>query len=183
MLLAATSGLVVARAVASAEAAADRFGRVRPVLVATRDVAPGAVLGAGVVELRDLPAGSVAPGSAGEDALGRRASAAIRTGEVVHLARVAPAGRSAVAALLPPGTRGIAVPTGPGSLPLEVGDVVDVLATTGEGVVPPTVTVADATVVVDVGEGAVTVAVPRDQAPQVAYAVATGLVTLALVGG
>jgi Flp pilus assembly protein CpaB len=181
-VLAAASGLVVARALDEARGAAARFGHLRPVLVATRDLAPGTVLAAGAVERRNLPAAAVAPGAAGEEALGRRLSAAVRTGEVVHGARVAPAGRSAVAALLPAGARGVAVPAGSGSLPLEVGDVVDVLATTGEDVVPPTTTVSAGAVVLDVVDDAVTVAVPADEAARVAYAVATGVVTLTLAG-
>jgi Flp pilus assembly protein CpaB len=95
---------------------------------------------------------------------------------------------SAVAALLPPGTRGVAVAHGDEALPLAPGDVVDVLATVGavppdDATSAPTVTVTSAAVVVAVGEAAVTVAVPLDDTTRVAYAATIGVVTLALVGG
>jgi Flp pilus assembly protein CpaB len=109
-------------------------------------------------------------------------------GEVVHGDRLAPAGLSAVAALVPAGTRGVAVPSSADTLRLEAGDVVDVLATVVAGTSDdpagaPTVTVSAGAVVVAVDEGAVTVAVPVEETPQVAYAAVTGIVTLVLVGG
>jgi hypothetical protein len=72
-----------------------------------------------------------------------------------------------VAALLPPGTRAVAVPTGEASAPVRRGDVVDVLAsfdpsTTGSG--EPTVAIAAGALVVDVGDGVVTVAVLPEEA-------------------
>ncbi len=76
------------------------------------------------------------------------------------------------------------MPTDVAGLTLQVGDVVDVLATvdaldTGAA---PTVLVAPASAVVHVAEATVTVAVTVEQAPKVAYAVAAGIVSLALVG-
>jgi hypothetical protein len=63
--------------------------------------------------------------------------------------------------------------------PVEPGDRVDVLVTVGDA---PTVTVASRAVVVDVTEDAVTVAVPTDRAPRVAFGAVAGAVTLALRG-
>lgn len=185
----ATLALVVATAwaltgaISRVEAEADRHGATRSVLVATRDIAPGDVVDEGNAVVRELPGGAVGPGAAGGERLGGRASQPIHHGEVVHEGRLAPAGASPVTALLPPGSRGIAVPAAAGALPLQVGDVVDVLATGDalDAAGAPTVTVAAAAVVVDVGEDATTVAVPAEQAPAVAYAVAASLVTLALV--
>ena len=94
------------------------------------------------------------------------------------------------AALLPPGTRALAVPDGPGTPPLRVGDTVDVLATYDPFLfdpasgrpVPAGDTVVAGALVIDVSEGAITVAVDPDDAPAVAFALAQGAVTLALAG-
>ena len=187
VVLAALTAQVVSGAVAGAERAAARYGRTRPALVVTSDVAAGSEVTGTVAEVRDVPSALVPAGAVGADALGRRAGVPLFAGEVVVGDRLAPVGRAAVAARLPAGTRGVGVPSGPDSVPLAPGDVVDVLATVlgagAGGSAPPTVTVARGAVVVAVEEGAATVAVPLADAPRVAYAVASGIVTLALVGG
>ena len=80
----------------------------------------------------------------------------------------------------------MAVPVLPGGAPLlEVGDLVDVLVTVdaaASGGGPPAFAVAEAAVVLHVGDESVTVAVPRATSPRVAFAASQGLVTLALVG-
>jgi hypothetical protein len=97
----------------------------------------------------------------------------------------------------------LAVPSGPGTPPLEVGDTVDVLATFDPFVFETDPTAASAgaggpgpvagawavpgpvvggALVVDVAEGAVTVAVDAADAPGLAFALAQGSVTLALAG-
>ncbi len=179
----ATAG-VVGGSLARVETAAARFGDERSVLVATSPVEPGELVDRGNAELRSLPAAVIAPGAVGAEQLGARATHPIHVGEVVHERRLAPAGHSPVTALLPAGTRGVAVPTDVAGLTLQVGDVVDVLATvdTLDAGSSPTVQVAPAAAVVDVAEAAVTVAVPVEQAPKVAYAVAAGIVSLTLVG-
>ena len=187
LALAMGTAQVVAGSVSRAEEGAARYGATRTVLVATRDVGVGEVLEASAAEMRDVPAGFVPRGAAGAEALGGRVTERLHTGEVVHGERVAPGGLSVVAALLPPGTRGIAVPTSPEALSLEVGDVVDVLATivevaAGTGL-PPTVLVVAGAIVVDVREAAVSVAVPVEDAARVAYALSSGIVTLTLVPG
>ena len=175
LALSLVSGTTVARLAGSAVAAADRYGGVRPVLVATADLPAGTVLAAGDTEVRPVPAAFVPEGALRAPADGAVLAAAVVAGEAVVEARLAPSGTSAVAALLPPGTRGVAVPTGPGALPLRVGDVVDVLAT-----LDSTLAVAVDAPVVDVGPDAATIAVRTSDAPGVAYALATGAVTLVL---
>ncbi|MCU1485433.1 MAG: Flp pilus assembly protein RcpC/CpaB [Actinomycetia bacterium] len=175
--------LLVGRLVAGAEAERARWGEVRPTLVATADVEGGHRL-AGHVAVRRLPAVLVPPGALRDLPADAVAAVDVHEGEPVLAARLVGPGSSAVAARLPAGTRGVAVPTGSG-LPLEVGDRVDVLATfdagtTGEG--EPTFAVARRAVVVHVGEDAVTVAVSTSAAPRVAYALAAGAVTLVLSG-
>jgi Flp pilus assembly protein CpaB len=104
-------------------------------------------------------------------------------GEVVVRSRLAPDGRRGAAALLPEGQRAIAVPGGAGRPPLRLGDRVDVLATLGDDSGRTVVVVTGATVLdVDDQRDLVTIAVPPDDAPSVASAVATATVTLALSG-
>lgn len=183
LILAVATAAVVAGAVNRAEAAAARYGTTRPALVATVTIAAGEAVNERNTEVRAVPVALLPPGAVTVDGLGARASATIHEGEVVHGSRLAPAGLSATTAQLPAGSRGLAVPVGAGALPVEVGDVVDVLATS-DALDPsgaPTVTVAPAALVVAVGDTAVTVAVTPEQAPRVAYAISTGLVALALV--
>lgn len=184
--LAIVTGLTVARLLADAQAGAARWGETRPILVATTDLPPGAVLGPGDTELQRLPAALVPAASIGRPADGQTVAAPIYRGEPVVAERLAPAGLSPVAAALPPGSRGIAVPAGGQALPLAVGDLVDVLVTfapdtVGDG--EPTFAVARSAAVVDVGEEAVTLAVTEDEASRVAFALTAGVVTLTLGAG
>ncbi|MEY2437667.1 MAG: hypothetical protein QOF97_2503, partial [Acidimicrobiaceae bacterium] len=83
------------------------------------------------------------------------------------------------------GSRAVAVPVGPDALHLQTGDLVDLLATlepaaAGGSGNEPTVVVAESAVVLEVGEQSVTVAVPAADASGVAFALASGTVTLAL---
>lgn len=178
LALSLVTGATVTRLLGDAAAAADRYGGLRPALVATTDLEPGAVLGPGDTELREVPAAFLPDGALSGPADGAVLTAAVVAGEALVEARLAPAGTSPVAALLPPGTRGVAVPTGPGALRLRVGDVVDVLAT-----FETAVTVAVDAPVVDVGPDAVTIAVATSDAPRVALALTAGAVTLVLSGG
>ncbi|MDQ3145789.1 MAG: hypothetical protein M3R01_02450, partial [Actinomycetota bacterium] len=144
---------------------------------------PGVTVGAGDTELRPFPAGLVPPGALGDHVDGAVVTSSILAGEVVLDARLGPAGLSPTVALLPPGTRGLAVPAGPGTVPLARGDLADVLATFDPGLAEggePTVAVARSALVVHVDEEAVTIAVTADQSPRVAFALAAGAVTLAL---
>jgi Flp pilus assembly protein CpaB len=188
ILLASLTFTVVSRAGARAELAERRWGRVVSVVVVGRPVAAGAVVAASsvavaVVPRRLAPAGSVSSVGA---AVGRVALVPLWPGEVLLSGRLAPEGLRGVAALVPPGMRAVAVPVSPdAAVRVSVGDAVDVLATFesagadgAEG--DPTVAVAESAVVVDVGEGSVTVAVEPQAAARVAFAVARGTVTLAL---
>lgn len=163
------------------DAAARRaaWGTATVAVVAVRDLAPGDVVAADDVVVEQRPAAVLPAGSLGAPPVGRTVVAPILAGEAVVTRRLAPEGLSGVAALVPDGMRAVALPTAFEGPPLAVGDRVDVLAT----VDGPTTVVAPDAVVVDVGEAAVTVAVPVGDLDAVAYAVARGTVTLALVGG
>jgi Flp pilus assembly protein CpaB len=183
-VVAIASGVTVARVVTEAEQARGRWGELRPAVVVLADADAGSVLGPDDVEVRHLPAALVPGGALDRPPQRAVTSAAVHAGEVLLAGRLAPAGASAVAALLPPGSRGVAVP-GRSGLPLEVGDRVDVLATFDAGLgneAEPTFAAARRAVVVHVGDDAVSVAVPEQSAARVAYAVAAGTVTLTLSG-
>ena len=173
-LLAATVS-TVANLTDAAAAERARWGALRPVLVAGRDLRPGdRVRGAHV---RMVPAALVPRGALTHETGGTVVSW-IGAGEVVLARRVTPAGLSATASRLPPGTRGVAVPVGQAPLPVEVGDLVDVVATLDTSAV----TIATGAVVVAENDAAVTVAVDRDDAADVAFAVTSAEVTLVLSG-
>lgn len=186
VVLAAATGLTAARLLGQASAEAARWGDLRPTLVAATDLEPGSVVDPGDAVVEQLPVALVPAGALDGPADGRTVAATIHRGEAVLAERLAPAGLSATAAVLPPGSVGIAVPAGPGALPLEAGDNVDVLATFdpdassgGE----PTFPVARRASVASVGEESVTLAVAEDEAPRVAFALTAGVVTLVLSAG
>ena len=173
--LAGFTASTVARLVDRAGAQAARYGRLRPVVTATHDVEVGSVLHASDVAVQSMPAAFEPDGAAGTTSavVGRTVVVQVFRGAAVLAANLAPDGIQGLAALLPPETRAVAVPTGTASVPLRRGDRVDVLATfdppaPGE---EPTFPVAEAALVVDVGP---------DEAKRVAYAVASGTVTLAV---
>ncbi|MDP1818422.1 MAG: SAF domain-containing protein [Acidimicrobiales bacterium] len=180
--VAALVGSIVARA----EDARTAWGTSRVVLVAIRDLVPGDVLRAGDVDERSLPEPAVPEDRAATTAVGRTVHSPIYEGEVVVAARLAPEDLRGVAVRLPEGTRAVAVPAEVGTTPpLEVGQLVDVIVAfppDGSGAGPPGIVVAEAALVVDVAEAAVTVAVEADTAPRLAVALAHGALSLALVG-
>ena len=182
--LAAFTAFTVAGQVGKAEAQAARYGRLRPVVTAARSVEVGAVRAPSDVVVRSMPAAFLPEGSLAQTSavVGRTLVVPLFRGAAVVAAHVAPEGLEGLAALLPDGARAVAVPTGGDSLPLRRGDRVDVLVTfdpppAGE---EPTFPVAEAALVLDVGPEAVAVAVASEEAVRVAYAVAAGVVTLAL---
>jgi Flp pilus assembly protein CpaB len=184
--LASFTAVTVAGQVGKAEAQAARYGRLRPVVTATRAVDAGSVLRAADVTLRSVPTAFVPEGAlrSADGVVGRTVVVPLFRDAAVVEGNLAPEGLGGLAALLPPGTRAVAVPGGPESVTVRRGDRVDVLATfdpppAGQS---PTFAVAEAALVLDVGPEAVAVAVPVDDAPRVAYAVAAGVVALALTG-
>lgn len=179
-VLAALSALAVDTAIRAADEQRSRFGVLRTVAVVVEPVAPGEVLAPGDFEFRDVPAALLPEGAASRAPAGRVALVELIPGEIVLDVRLAPTGLRGAAALLPPGSVALAVPAGPaGRPPLSLGDRVDLLASfEGE----PTFAVAAGATVIAVDEDTdiVTVAVTRDEAPRVAYALAHAPVTIAL---
>lgn len=196
VVLSAVTGLTAARLLGRASAEAARWGELRPTLVAVAELEPGSTVASGDAVVEHRPVALVPAGALDAPAEGRTVAATIHPGEPVLAERLAPAGLSATAALLPAGHVGIAVPTGPDALPLEPGDTVEVLATFAPGGVgvpgaapagvrgdEPTFPVARSAPVAAVGEESVTLAVTEDEAPRVAFALTAGVVTLALSAG
>ena len=182
--LAGLTAFTVAGQVDRAGAQAARYGNLRPVVVATHAVELGAVVRQADVIVTAMPASFLPDGALDSTGavVGRTVVVPLLRGSAVVAANLAPDGLEGVAALLPAGSRAVAVPTGPAAVALRRGDRVDILATfdpppAGE---EPTFPVAEAAPVVDVGPEAVTVAVAPEEARRVAYAVAAGVVTLVL---
>lgn len=196
LALALVTALTVTRLLAQAADRAARLGGLRDAPVATRAVDAGQVLSSRDVAVRRLPAALLPSAPLASSPAGHVVIVPLAPGEVVLEAKLAPWGVRGVAALVPPGMRALAVPVDHGGLALRRGDRVDVLATfdtTGDdgggagaggeaGGVDPTFAVSSGALVVDVADGAVTVAVAPDDAPRAAFAIARGTVTLALAG-
>ena len=187
LTLAVVTVAVVASALDRAEATADRWGPSGRVLVARHGLAIGQTVGPDDVVATDWPT-VLRPVDATGRAVGRVVVAEIGPGEVVVERRLAAEGLEGAAALLPPGTRALAVPDVAGGLSLHPGDVVDVLATVdpfavdadGPGRDTVTTVVAAGATVVAVTDDATTVAVPLDEIADLATALGRGVVTLAL---
>ena len=185
--MAVACGLAVFATLERAEGARRAWGDGVPVLVAVGDLAPGTRLDASNTRVALLPQPLVPAGALSDLPRDGRLVEAVYEGETIRSERLAARALSAVAARLPAGTRAMAIPMEAGLVPaLTIGDRVDVLvAVPAEAAAggPPGFALAEAVLVVDVTEQAVTVAVPRDLAPRLAVAFGQGAVSLALVGG
>jgi Flp pilus assembly protein CpaB len=166
---------------------------VGPALIATRDLAPGTRVAP--ADLRPAPEGAVVP-TGGEpvtdpdEAVGRVVADLVLAGEVVVQARLAPTGLTGVAALLPRGHAAVAVPLADSAPSVEPGQPVDVWATrapwsaggldalTDPATGPAAEQVAARALVVEVGDGVVTLAVPDEDLPATTGALLAGSVVL-----
>lgn len=182
-LVAVTATLAGARwAEGPDPAGAQLAGEQVEVLVATRPIAAGEVLGPADSRRRLVPAAGRPEARPAEDPTGKTARADLAAGEVLlahHLA----------SGLGPAGGRLLTIGVDGPRPTLRPGDLVDVLATfdlaevAGEGqghaATDPTVVVAAGATVAEVADGAVTVAVPAEVAPRLAFAMARATITLA----
>jgi Flp pilus assembly protein CpaB len=187
-VLAATTGVVVDRAVSAAADARDGWGATAAVWVATADLPAGHVLVSDDLVARAWPAGLRPPSAldaagGGAAPVGSVLVAPVAAGEVLVAGRLAPAGLSPTAALVPADRRAVLVPAGSGLPPLAPGDRVDL--TTAPGVLEPGAAarvVSHDAVVVAVGDDGATVAVRVDELPATAGALAAQSVVVALAG-
>lgn len=176
-------GALVQSTVAAADAARAAWGERRTVLVATTDLAPGEPVGRGDLRAEERPVAALPPGALGEVPPGAVVRSLVLEGEVLTRRRLGAGSRTGVAALLPAGTRAVSIPVEPGTAPpLEVGQLVDVVAVSvdGDGRARSAVLVPAAEVV-EAGESAATVAVPVERVGDVVAALAAGAVSLVVL--
>jgi Flp pilus assembly protein CpaB len=180
VLVAGTVGYAMYSIVASADATRAEFGTMQAVVVAVQDVEPGTALDTTNTEVRELPAALLPDGVLTALPRGATANTTLVAGEPVHRRRIGRAGDGPVAAMLPDGTRGLAVPRDESSLPLRPGDLVDVVAAFTVGAGGSARLVAAGVTVAHVGDRSVVVAVPVERLVDAAQALADGGVVLAL---
>lgn len=183
-LLAVGVGLSVHRTVSAASDAAAALGETRTVAVAERFIAVGDEIQPADVSMVERPIAHVPDDAVVEEPTGRTLRVAVPAGEILIAPRLAGEGVSGAAALVPEGWRAVAVPTIDAAAPVEPGDLVDVIASYDPSLTgsEPSQVIAPDSVVVDVVDDAVTVAVTPSRTTAVAHALANGIVTLALVG-
>lgn len=170
-------GWLTTTVIDSATAEVRRLGPLRVVPVSARTLDAGEVLADEDIAWRRLPARVLPAGAVARTPSGATTLVPLAKGEVLLVDKLAPDGVRGPAALVPPGSSAVAVPvSAEGRPPLRRGDRVDVLAAGDEG----GTTVAVGALVVDVADEVVTVAVTNEEAADVAFAVARGIVTLAL---
>lgn len=191
VVAAAVTATIVSSTVRASERTTATLGPMTRVPVAAAPLAPGDDVARADVRWVMMPRRLLPRATIAAEPVGHAVVVAVAEGEVLLEAKLAPWGRRGAAALMPPGTRAIAVPHGPASPSLARGDVVDLLATVvtegelhddgeGHGEPEPTFVVAAGAIVVAVDDDAVTVAVPTEDATRVAFAITAGTITLAL---
>jgi Flp pilus assembly protein CpaB len=180
--LATGAGWFVASRAAALDRTRHRLGTARPVVVTTHAVATGDTLGPADVRVVAMPLAWAPPDALRSLPSGATVTAPMGSGEVITPARIGPAGRSPLAALVAADRRAVAVARGDNALPLRIGDHVDVVSALaiGEGGEPRVV--ARQAPVVHVDDTTVVVAVTVDDEAEVAGASATGAATLTLAG-
>ena len=175
---AVTAAFILDRA-AAADAARERWGDTRTVVVATVDLRPGQRIGAADTRTENWPIALVPADASSVAPRRRRGGRVDRPGEPVVRRRLGRAGAGPIASRLPAGTRGLSVPVGDTPPVVEPGDRVDIVA--ADLGVGPRVVATDAEVVA-VDARAVVVAVAVDELGAVAGALVAGSVVLAVSG-
>lgn len=188
-VLAATTAVAVQSALDRAARAEAAYGQRQTVAVVTRAVEAGAVLAPDDVDARPWPRALVPAGALTRLPVGRTALVDLAPGEPVLADRVGDEGARGPAALLTEGERAVAVPLAVPGLPLATGDRVDVLAGGAPGGGPdgdlPVAlggadVVATGATVIRADEEIAVLAVDRAAAADIASALTTGPVVLAL---
>jgi len=177
--LAVLTAGVVHRQLAAADRAVQAFGTRHEVVRFTTDLHMGSLIAPGDVEVDQVPLALLPRSPVVDDPVGRTVTAAVLAGEIAVEARLAPDGLFGLAALIPPASRAVTVPTDVDLL-VQPGHRVDLISagdTYERGRV-----VTDMALVIDRGEDSITVAVPQDDVPDLIDALARGLVVPALVG-
>ncbi len=173
--------VTVASAVGRANAAHLRLGTTNGVVVMTRDVVAGAVIAADDVAVDQRPAGQIPSGAVAEmtAVIGHRSQASLMAKQIVMPGMLRGNLGSPIAAQLPVGTVGVAVPLPAGSLMPSVGDRVDLYSNADVGTASAQRVGSDAEVV-SVMDGVAVVAVDQAQVATAAAALLRGQIVLAM---
>jgi len=117
------------------EALRPAVGPLVPVVVAASDLARGATIGSGEVEVVELPEPYVPEGAFRDvtDVVGRTTLTPLGPGEAVTPTRLVGAVGGELAAMVPPGLRAVPIEVAVVPDGLVAGDRIDVMATYGEG--------------------------------------------------
>jgi Flp pilus assembly protein CpaB len=201
-LVAVVTAIIVATDLAALHKRARGLGPARPIAVAVRDLAVGTTISDEDVRVRSvhrsqLPSGAMSPA----EARGRVVAVPVVQGAFVVDGNVAPRRRTGLNGAIPTGMRALRIVVRDALRP-PVGSAVDVLATFDSGSSesgggPPTVVAARGVLVLGTDDApaslevatsprggaglGVTLLVNEDDAPRLAFAAATGVVTIALV--
>jgi Flp pilus assembly protein CpaB len=187
----------VANALASLRQQDSRYGRVRSVVVAARDLMLGTAVERGDLREVKVRGEGVPRGAVRDPALvvGRVVAVPLLSGSVVSTRHLTTRERDGRDGVVPAGRRAMRVVVTNGLKP-RAGDIVDVFVTFPAGSVPgdtdPTLTVAERVPVIAVDDGTepaetgthpervgVTLLVPSEHAKRLAFAAATGTIALA----
>ena len=159
MVLAAAVAWAVTGSAEQARHDRARWGSMRRVVVATRDLSAGEVLDAANTGLDERPAAMVPEGALDALPPGRRTDVDVPAGEALLVTRLAGPRLGALAARLPDGSAGVTFPRVEVQPELDVGDRVDVYASVSDVTGTASARVAESALVVHVDEHSVTIAV------------------------
>lgn len=172
--LALLAGTLVDRAQSDADRTVAAWGPSQPVLVATRDLAPGDVVAPDDVRLVSVPAAFVPADAVTELVPRTRAHQSLAVGEILRAARLTPGAGSATAARIPPAM--LAITLDAGDTPAQVGDAVALYDLVDGSALE------DRAIVVDRDEHTVTVAAAAAAIRRIVVALGVGGVVVALTG-
>ncbi|MEQ8716382.1 MAG: SAF domain-containing protein [Acidimicrobiales bacterium] len=164
-----------------AEAERRAWGETEQVAVAAVDLVPGDPVGGDTIVWRNLPASVLPEGRLDVIPPGSTARSRIDAGEILVGHRVAGAGGGSD---LPSGTAAVDVVLPVAPARLEIGDLVDVVVTfpVAPGAAEPAEIVTQGATVLGLADRTVSIAVRSGDLTAVAHALATGFITLAVVG-
>ncbi|MSZ89930.1 MAG: hypothetical protein F2585_11365 [Actinobacteria bacterium] len=188
VVLAVAASAFVVSTINRAGAIRAAYGDRRNVLVAIVDIPPGTIIDESNTTMREWPTGFL-PSEAVSEASGRTAVERLERGEVVVENRLSRGDGIGAEALIPTGGRALAIPKGPTSPDVSVGDRVDAFAppdSSRSAASSPELQltarrVARSARVIAVGSQSLTIAVTAREAPFVAQALLDTTVALVLI--
>lgn len=178
LALAILTASASARFIESARESAERLEIGGAYVVASRRLTAGSVLSSADVELVALPQAIVPQSAISELPLGQRIRVDLDANEPLTGKDLASEESSAISARIDQGETALAIPAGPSSPRLSVGDRVDVISITPEA--QGSVLISTSSEVIEVTEDFVMIGIPRAKQTQVAEGIAAGVIQLAL---